>query len=221
MSDENKLSLEQIKNAARDLMRSGQDVRTKLHELTVRALTQGRLAEQEIKAVLGAITEGVSLGASERAEEVRSALGDALHGVDDALVNAAEAMQLALGEVGTHAKDFADQDLKQGLDELKKLEQMFLETVTRVGDGASGLVKQELAVLAEHARRTGTGTGERVKLVSEELANRLRATAHEAGDAGLHAARVIGARVAATASTKLAEIAERLKRKAEALQQDK
>jgi len=221
MSDENKLSLEQVKNTARDLVRGGKDVRAKLHELTVRALTQGRLAEQEIREVLGAITEGVSLGASERAEEVRSALGEALHGVDDALANAAEAMQLALGEAGAHAKDFAEQDLKQGLDELKKLELMFLDTVTRVAGDANGLVKQELAALVEHARRAGTGTGAQVKLVSEELANRLRATAHEASDAGKRAAREIGSRVAAMASGKLADIAERLKRKAEALQQNK
>lgn len=221
MSDENKLSLEQIKNAAHDLVSGGKDVRATLHKLTARALTQGQLAEQEIREVLGAITEGVSLGASERAEEVRSSLREALHGVDDALANAAEAMQLALGKAGANAKDFVEQDLKQGLDDLKKLEQMFLETLTRVAEGTSGLVKQELAALVEHARRAGTGTDARVKLVSEELANRLRATAHEASDTGRRAAREIGARVAATASGKLADIAEKLKRKAEALQQNK
>lgn len=219
MSDKKEFSLEQIKDSARNLLRSGENVREKLHELTVKALTQRQLAEQEIREVIGAITEGVSLGAAERAEDVRVALGDALNGMDDALGHAAEAMQLAWGEVSSHAQEFAEQDLKQGISELKNLEQVFLETVSRVGQGASGLVKQEMAALAEHARHAGTGTGERIKAVAEDLGNRLRATAQQAGDAGKNAAREVGARVAALASRKLSEIATRIADKAERLKQ--
>lgn len=219
MNDESKFSLEQIKEAARDLLRNGGNVREKLHELTVQALTQRQLAEQEIREVVGAITEGVSLGAAERTEEVRAALGDALNGMDDALGHAAEAMQLAWGEVSSHAQEFAEQDLKQGISELKNLEQVFLETVSRVGQGASGLVKQEMAAIAEHARHTGTGASQRIKAVAEELGNRLRATAQQATDAGKHAAREVGARGADIASRKLAEIAARIADKAEALKQ--
>lgn len=220
MSEAAGFSIEEFKNAARELVRAGQDVRGKLHELTVRALTQRQLAEQEIREVLDAITQGVSLGAAERTEEVRAALADALHGMDDALGHAAEAMQLALGEVGSHVQDFAEQDIRQSIDELKRLEEMLLDTVTRVSKGASGLVQQEMTALVEHARRTGTGTGERVKSVAEDLGNRLRATAQQASQAGISAAREIGSRVAALASRKLAEAAERLERKAQSLKQD-
>lgn len=219
MNDESKFSLEELKAAAQELLRSGQDVRAKLHDLTVRALTQRQLAEQEIKEVLGAITEGVSRGASERTEEVRAALNEALRGMDDALGHAAEAMHLALGEVSSHAHDFVEQDIKQGLSELRRLEEMFLDSVSRAAQGTSGLVKEEMAALAEHARRAGTGTGERVKAVAEDLGNRLRSTAHEAGDAGKRAAREVGSRVASLASSKLAEIAARLGEKAEQLKQ--
>lgn len=219
MNDDTEFSLDVIKDKARNLLRSGESVREKLHELTVEALTQRQLAEQEIREVLGAITEGVSLGAAERAEEVRTALGSALRGVDDALGHAAEAMQLALGEVSDHAQDFAEQDLRKGLGDLKKLEDMFLETVSHVAQEATGLVRQEMTALAEHARRTGTGTGERVKEVAEDLGNRLRATAQQASDAGIHAAREIGSRVALLASRKLAEVAEKIEQKAQALKE--
>jgi len=217
MNDDTEFSLDVIKEKARNLLRSGESVREKLHELTVEALTQRQLAEQEIREVLGAITEGVSLGAAERAEEVRTALGSALRGVDDALGHAAEAMQLALDEVSDQAQDFAEQDLRKGLGDLKKLEDMFLETVSHVAQEATGLVRQEMTALAEHARRTGTGTGERVKDVAEDLGNRLRATAQQASDAGIHAAREIGSRVALLASRKLAEVAEKIEQKAQAL----
>jgi hypothetical protein len=216
MNDE-RFSLEEIKEKARGLLRSGENVREKLHDLTVEALTQRQLAEQEIREVLGAITEGVSRGATERAEEVRAALGSALHGMDDALEHAAEAMRLALGEVSSHAQEFAEQDLRQSLGDLKKLEDMFLETVSHVAQEATGLVRQEMTALAEHARRTGTGTGERVREVAEEFGSRLRATAQQASDAGLHAAREIGSRVALLSSRKLIEIAEKIEQKAQAL----
>lgn len=219
MNDDTEFSLDVIKDKARNLLRSGKSVREKLHELTVEALTQRQLAEQEIREVLGAITEGVSLGAAERAEEVRTALGGALRGVDDALGHAAEAMRLALDEVSDQAQDFAEQDLRKGLGDLKKLEDMFLETVSHVAQEATGLVRQEMTALAEHARRTGTGTGERVKDVAEDLGNRLRATAQQASDAGIHAAREIGSRVALLASRKLVEVAEKIEQKAQALKE--
>lgn len=219
MNDESGFSLEDIKSKARELMRGGVQVREQLHELTVKALTQRQLAEQEIREVLNAITEGVSLGASERADEVRSALTDAVHGMDDALSHAAEAMQLAWGEVSSQAKEFAEGDLKESLSELKKLEGMFIDAVGEAAQRASGLVKQELGALAEHARHSGTGTGERVKRVAEDLGNRLRATAQQATGAGRLAAREIGSRVATLASRKLADIATRIADKAEQLKQ--
>lgn len=217
MSEKNVFSLEEIKANAQRLVHAGKDVRKKLDALTVQALTQRDLAEQQVREVLAAITEGVSQGAAERTDEIRAALTDALHGIDDALGHAAEALHLALGEANAQAQDFAQQDVKQGLSELKNLEALFLETVSNVAQGANGLVRQELTTLVEHARRTGTGTGERVRTVLEDLANRVRASAHEASDAGKRAALEISSRVATVASRKLSEIADRIGQKAEEL----
>ena len=219
MTDESGFSADEYKTMAQRLVSAGADVRRKLDELTVKALTQRDLAEQEVREVLTAITEGVSLGAAERANEVRTALGDALKGMDDALGHAAEAMHLAIGEASSRAQEFAEQDLKQGVDELHNLEGMFLDTVTQVAQGASTLIREEMNDLVAHTRNAGTGTGERVRAVTDELGNRLRATAGEASDAGKRAAREVGARVATLASRKLAEVAERIARKAESLKQ--
>jgi hypothetical protein len=221
MNTPQKLSLEQLKDAARTLVSTGKNVRAKVHELTLHALSEGQLAKQEIQQTLNTITEGISLGASGRAEEVRAAIADAMQGVDDALANVAEALQLALNEASSHAKDYAEHDLKQGLEELKELEQLFLDTITYVAASASDLVKQELLALSEHARRTGTNTGAQVRMITEELTNRLRATAHDAGAAGKHAAREISLRIASMASSKLFEIADRIQRKADSLKREK
>lgn len=219
MNDKQVMTLEEIKAAAGRLVQAGEEVREKLRALTVQALTQRDLAEKEIREVLNAITEGVSLGASQRTEEVKAALADALHGVDDALGHAADAMQQAIHEVVSDAKEFGSNDIQQGLDDLRKLEATFLEIVGRVAESASGLVRQEMNVIAENGRRIGTDTGAKVKAVSDDLGNRVRSAAHDAADVGKQAARVIGARVADMASRKLGEIAVRLSEKAEQLKQ--
>jgi hypothetical protein len=217
MSDEKFFSLDEIKQAAQRLVNSGQDVREKLSALTTEALTKRQLAEDEIRQVLAAITEGVSLGASARLEDMRSAMNDALHGVDDALGHAAEAMQLALSEAASHAGEFAEQDIKQAASELKNLEGMFLDTVNTVAQNANALVKNEMTAMVEHARRAGTGTGERVNATAENVSNRLRAAVEGAKSAGEQAARQIGSRVALLASRKLSEVAAKIEAKAEAL----
>ena len=219
MSNKQKLTLEEIKAAASRLVQAGGEVREKLRELTMQALTQGELAEREIREVLNAITEGVSLGAALRTDQVKSALTDALHGMDDALSQAAEAMQLAIKEVASDAREFGERDLQQGLHDLKKLEATFLEVIGRVAERANGLVKQEMTAIAEHSRRIGTDTGERVKAVAEDLGNCVRSAAHDAAVVGKSAAREVGARVASMASRKLGEIAARLSEKAEQLKQ--
>jgi len=217
MSDVQKLTLEDIKAAASRLVQAGGNVRERLRELTVQALTQGELAEREIRDVLNAITEGVSLGAQQRANEVKNAVGDAVRGMDDALTHAAEAMQLAIKEAASDAKEFGGNDLQQSLNDLKKLEEMLLETLTRAAEGAQGLVKQELTTMVEHSRRIGTDTGVRVKAVADDLGNRVRGAVQGATNAGKQAARIVGSRVAHMSSRKLNEIADRLAKKAEQL----
>ncbi len=217
MSDAPKLTLDEIKAAASRLVEAGGEVRAKLRELTVRALTQGELAEREIRDVLNAIAEGVRQGAERRAGEVTSALGDALRGMDDALGHAAEAMQLAIREVASDAKTFGTQDLQQGLNDLRRLEEMLLETIGRVASGAQGMVKQEMTAIAEHGRRIGTDTGGRVRAISEDLGNKVRAAVHDAAETGRQTAREVGARLAGVSSRKLSEIAAKLAEKAESL----
>lgn len=220
MTEDYAFSLDEFRHAAKDLVRSGADVRERLKDLTVKALTQRQLAEQEMREVMNAITEGVRLGATARTEEVRSALSSALHGMDDALNHAAEAMQLAMGEMASQGQAYAENDMKQSLNELKMLEEMLLDTLTRAAEGASGLVREEMTALVEHTRRTGTGTGDRVRAVAEELTNRLRATMHQASHSGKEAAKEVGVRMATLASQKLLDIAGRLDQKAQSLKQE-
>jgi ElaB/YqjD/DUF883 family membrane-anchored ribosome-binding protein len=169
----------------------------------------------EVREVVKAVAEGVSLGAEQRAGEVKQALAEALSGLDDALSKSAQATHLALRELLSQGKDFTDQDLKRALEDLRITEQAFLDTLGQVADAAGDKIRQELKDAVEHVRRTGTDTGASVKTTLNELGNRLTATLQAGKTSGQEAAYTVSSRLAALASGILAGMAEALREKSE------
>lgn len=213
----NMLSTEEIKQAARASVEEGVDIRAKVRDLTLRALKTRKLSTEEIRPVINAVTEGISVGAAKRAGEVKSALSEGLAGMDEALTKAAEATRLALEQMTSHAKDFSESELDWALVNLKRLEEEFLDTVSVVADSAAGKIKQELKDLVVHARRAGTDTGAKVAETVSTLGNKVSATLHEGKVVGKDAAREMSARLASLAGGILAGMADALHEKAEKL----
>jgi hypothetical protein len=213
----NMLSTEEIKQAASASVEEGVDIRAKVRDLTLRALKTRKLSTEEIRPVINAVTEGISVGAAKRAGEVKSALSEGLAGMDEALTKAAEATRLALEQMTSHAKDFSESELDWALVNLKRLEEEFLDTVSVVADSAAGKIKQELKDLVVHARRTGTDTGAKVAETVTTLGNKVSATLHEGKVVGKDAAREMSARLASLAGGILAGMADALHEKAEKL----
>lgn len=213
----NMLSTEEIKQAASASVEEGVDIREKVRDLTLRALKTRKLSTEEIRPVINAVTEGISVGAAKRAGEVKSALSEGLAGMDEALTKAAEATRLALEQMTSHAKDFSESELDWALVNLKRLEEEFLDTVSVVADSAAGKIKQELKDLVVHARRAGTDTGAKVAETVSTLGNKVSATLHEGKVVGKDAAREMSARLASLAGGILAGMADALHEKAEKL----
>ena len=213
----NMLSTEEIKQAVSASVEQGVDIREKVRNLTLQALKTRKLSPDEIKPVINAVTEGISLGAAKRVGEVKSALSEGLAGLDEALTKAAEATRLALQQLTSQAKDFSDSDLDWALVNLKRLEEEFLESVSQVANSAAGKIKQELTDLVVHARRAGTDTGAKVAETVSTLGNKVSATLHEGKAAGKDAAREMSARLASLAGGILAGMADALQEKAEKL----
>ncbi|OIP09870.1 MAG: hypothetical protein AUK53_09610 [Betaproteobacteria bacterium CG2_30_59_46] len=213
----NILSPDEIKQAVSTSVEGGVDVRTKVRDLTLQALRTRRLDYDEIKPVIAAVTEGISMGAAKHVGEVRTALSEGLAGLDEALTKAAEAMRLALEQLTSHARDFSETDLSWALVNLKRLEEEFLDTVSVVADSAAGRIKQEMKDMVVHARRAGTDTGAKVAETVGTLNNKVSATLHEGKVVGKEAAREMSARLASLASGILAGMADALHEKAEKL----
>ncbi|MBU0592101.1 MAG: DUF6781 family protein [Pseudomonadota bacterium] len=209
------LTTQEIVTAASASMQDDGDIRTRVHDLTLRALRERRLDASEVRAVVRSVAEGVSLGAEHRTGEVKEALAAAISGLDAALSKAAQATHLALQEMISQGKDFSAQDLQPALDDLKITEQAFLDTLGQVAETAGGRIRQELKSAVDHARHSGTDTGASVKASLGDLSNRFSATLQAGKSSGQEAAQTVASRLAALASGILAGMAEALHEKSQ------
>ncbi|PWB53128.1 MAG: hypothetical protein C3F18_07790 [Nitrosomonadales bacterium] len=209
------MTTQEIVTAASASMQGEGDIRTRVHDLTLRALRERRLEASEVRAVVRSVAEGVSLGAERRTGEVREALTAAISGLDAALLKAAQATHLALQEMISQGKDFTAQDLQPALEDLKITEQAFLDTLNQVAEATGGRIKQEFKAAVDHARNSGTGTGATVKASLSELSGRISATLQAGKSSGQEAAQTVTSRLAALASGILAGMADALHEKSQ------
>ncbi len=203
-------TIENMVQAARSSVEEGTDIRARVRDLTLHALRDRRFEPDAIRDVLRAVTEGIRRGAEQRPHGVRQALSDALTGLDDAMMKTAEAASLALRELTAQGKEFSDHELKQVLDNVKKMEEDFLQTARHAADRGSVIVRKEMLDILSHLRLTGTDTGAQVVATLNEFASRMTAISLESAKLGFEAARDFSARFALLASGILAGLAETL-----------
>ncbi len=207
MSD---FSDEGIKLAASAAVAEGQDIRERVRNLTLSAIQQRRMEASEIRNVVKALTEGITLGLDKRAHDSKEALNQAFSGLDAALMKSAEASYLALKQLTERSKDLGPHELKAALDDIRKVEHDFLDVVNEVAKKSSGRVKAELEELLTHARRTGTDTGRQVSSTMTAFSQQIHGVVHDAKAAGTGAARQLSSRVNQVAAGILEGIAKSL-----------
>lgn len=209
----NDFSDEGIKQAASTAVSEGKDIRERMHALTLTAIKQRRMEASEVKNVVKALTEGITLGLDKRAHDSKQALTQAFAGLDAALMKSAEATHLALQQLTERSNDFSKQDLKTALDNLKKVEQDFLSTVGEVAGKTSGHVKTEFDELLTHARRTGTDTGRQVADTLAAFSQQIHGVVHDTQSAGSGAAHKLSTRFTQLAAGILEGLAQALRDK--------
>ncbi len=211
MSGQENFSDEKTRDEAREAMRAGEEIRRRVHDLTLQALRHRRFDREGIRQVVRAVAEGAALGAEASRTEVRKALADAFGGMDEALSRSAEAARTALAQMVAAGRDFSDSELKQALANLRKLEEDFLATVGHVAEAAGEKVAPELRRILSEARASGTETGRKVSATMAEIAERLSVASLDLALAGVAAATEFGARFAALAGGVLAGMADALR----------
>ena len=202
---------EPLRQAAADSVASGERIRERVRDLTIKALQQRKFDYAGFREVLQSMTEGISLGAEKRGQDVKAALSQAFTGMDEALTKAAQAGSLAVQEMTAKGREFNEKELRQALDQMQRMEQDFLDTVRQVSQSTGGAVRSEWQDLLSHAQRAGTDTGEVVSRTLREVGGRVAATMADTTVAGMEAARLFGERFAQAASGFLLAMSEALK----------
>lgn len=196
---------------------SGSDLRERVRELTARALHDRRMSLQEVRAIVGAITAGVGDGLVARGGEIRDGLKQAVSGLDDAVGSAAQAASYTLREAAEQGRAFKDTELKARLEQLRDLETQLVDTLKQTARLSGGKLKEELDLLSEHLKHSGTRTGEQVRDALQQLASGVKTSA-AAGRSGLgESASVAVDRLSRVASGVLDAVADSLKRQSERL----
>jgi hypothetical protein len=176
---EKEVDTQEVKQAVRSAIERGESIREDVRNITLNALSKGKLDVKKINQVVRAVMEGASMGADSKGTQVKDSLSESMAGMDQALAKSAEASRLAVEEAASRLKDFGKQDLKRALDDLLTLEDMFLDTIKKIAKESNEVVGGTLNDLVQHARNSGTAVGkssnEIVETLNRELGQNLAA----------------------------------------------
>jgi hypothetical protein len=142
--------------------------------------------------------------------EARELFADAVRGFDEALVKSASAAHGALQRLASRGKDFTDNDLKEALVSLRKLEESYTGAADRIAVAMSGNLRREMIELALHAQNVGAVASARVTTMVGDYASGVAAIP------GLATLRGASVRFTLLASGVLAGIADALNDRTEA-----
>jgi hypothetical protein len=158
-----------IRRAASESMKQGEDIRQLVHDLTLEALKSRRFDRDAIRDVVRAITEGITLGAEGSRLGVRQALAEGFRGMDHALTRSVQAGHEALRQMAAAGRGLSENEVKQALAGLRKIEEDFVATVEQVAHAANERVRPELSEVLRQAAHAGTETGRQTARLMAEF----------------------------------------------------
>ncbi|HHA19279.1 MAG: hypothetical protein DRQ40_07600 [Gammaproteobacteria bacterium] len=204
------LNTEQLERDIKDAVATESDVKEKVRHMTIKALTEGHLDMQSVRQVADAVIKGASLGASASDSILKKSLEQAASGLDEALSTAAEASKLALKEAASRGEEFSSHDLKRTLNDLKGLEELFVDTLQDAASSSKGQLSIILNELAEHAQRSGTAVGKQIERIVTDLVKQLGDISKDQLETGVETIKTTGSLLARMAAGMLEGIADSL-----------
>ena len=188
-----------------------QAIRERVKGLTSQVLQQGRVDPEAVREVASAVFGRAPGAAAMTGAQAREFFAEAVRQLDDALVKSASATHGALQKLASRGQDFTDNDLKEALVSLRKLEEDYVAVSNRLAEAMSANLRREMTEIATHARTLGVEASVRVASMMGEFASSMGAAS------GLTTgARTASASMAMLASGVLAGIADALRAHTEA-----
>ena len=196
--------------AASPVTTEDQVIRERVKGLTSQALQQGRIDPEAVKDIVRTVIGGTPGNMAVSGAVARELFADAVRKLDEALMKSASAAHNALQHLAARGKDFSDNDLKEALVSLRKLEQDYAAAASRVAEAMTGNLRREISELAVHAQNLGVEASARIASMMEELTGGVGATS------GMAKVRDASVRMALLASGALAGVADALREQSEA-----
>lgn len=160
-----------VEQNVHEALESGQDIYEKVRDITLKALTQHELDQENIKEVVQAVGRGIGSGINSQNQVNQKVFKQSAEALDDALGTTAEATKLAFEEATAKINEFSEQDMKKAREDLKSLEAMFLETMADVARESSDVVSDIVRDFITHAQNNGTAVGKQTQRVLDALGN--------------------------------------------------
>lgn len=158
-----------LKEAAREAVNSGSDIYQQIRTITIKALTEHELDTDNIRSVVDEVATGISEALTNQGEQTKTSVKQAVSALDEALAVAAEASKLAMEEASSKVSEYSEKDFTQAKDDLRAMEDMFLETLEKVAKDGNETVAAVFSDMADHARKSGTAVGNHVLTALESL----------------------------------------------------
>jgi hypothetical protein len=184
-----------------------QAIRDQVRAVTNQVLQQGRVDLDALRQVVRTVAGERPGHAAPSSTEAREHFADTVKGLDEALLTSAGATHDALQRLASRGGHYTDNDLKDALVGLRKLEEDCVAAARRIAEAMSDNLRKEVMGLAAHAQEVGADASARVATLVGEVGSRMG----ESAASGLEAVRGASVRLTLLASGMLAGVADALR----------
>jgi len=173
---------------AEEIAAEGEDVRERIRTAVVDAMTNREGLAEDLSNTTQAVLDGAVEGVRNLAPEQQdSTLRQVVDGLGDALSRSANATRFALEEARSRGESFAREDIDRAMQDLRTLEEMFVNLVDRTARRAGDELSGQFTDLSEHARRTASNIRPSIESALSEAGSHPVKLAGEAATAGVKA----------------------------------
>jgi hypothetical protein len=147
--------VEQLKDAAAQVVKKGGDVRAGISKLVSGAAGKFHETRNGLVDLAKAVAEGASAGVEQVAPTgSESTLRAVAEGLSDGFSKSAEAAKLAMEESAAKGSQFAREDLDKIVKDFRSLGDSAMEITGRLARSCGGQVSSQLKTLLEHTKST-------------------------------------------------------------------
>ena len=186
------------------------DIREQAKELTSQVLQRGRVDPDAVREIVRAMIGGPPGNTAASDADAREIFAGAVRELDEALVKSASESHSALQQLASRGKDFTENDLKEALVSLRRLEQDYAAGANLIRDAMSINLRRDMMGLAVSSQNIGVEAIARLAGMLGQVTGGIGATP------GVATIRDGSARMASVFSGVLAGIADAIRDQSEA-----